>query len=314
MSRMFCYIWSYKAYPNKCKFGERWVKEGQDPQAEVMKRIREQLQTSKMLLDIGEVTVDWFGDVTEYAKKVNRCHMHGKVDDEIRSHIGFRTTTKGEFHDLPADEMVVRVNEVLIKAGAPLPEVGLAPWQYNAAVNVLNAIADGKRTVVAELCARFGKTIWGGALARETGAQVTIIASYVQTVMSSFKKDLTSYEQFRDFVIVDTKDTDYEAQLKAGLDAHKQVIALISMCKGSKRHERVEHLFGLPGNKLVLIDEADFGAHKDGQTMPFKNGRAEDDIVILMTGTNGDRAASTWDVDHYLSTVYPELIMEKHAG
>jgi hypothetical protein len=31
-----------------------------------------------------------------------------------------------------------------------------------------------------------------------------------------------------------------------------------------------------------------------------------------MTGTNGDRAASIWNVDHYLSVTYPELIMEKN--
>jgi hypothetical protein len=31
-----------------------------------------------------------------------------------------------------------------------------------------------------------------------------------------------------------------------------------------------------------------------------------------MTGTNGDKAASIWPVDHYLSVTYPELLIEKH--
>jgi hypothetical protein len=31
-----------------------------------------------------------------------------------------------------------------------------------------------------------------------------------------------------------------------------------------------------------------------------------------MTGTNGDKAASIWDVDHYHSVTYPELLIEKH--
>lgn len=313
MDRMYCYIWSEATNPNECKFGERWVKEGLDPKTDCLKRIKESLGVRKDLFNAGVVQLNWFGDVHEYAEKVGRAYMHGRVDDEIRNHIGFRKGTTGEVHELPADEMIARVSKVLAKAGAPLPVVGLAAWQYNAAENVLTAISEGKRTIVAELCARFGKTIWGGVLARETEADITIIASYVQTVMSSFKKDLSQYDQFRDFVVVDMKDDDYQDQVKAARADGQQVIALISMCKGGKRQERIDFLFGCEGSKLVLIDEADFGAHRDGQTAPFKNARKADDVVILMTGTNGDRAAATWDVDHYLSVVYPELIMEKNA-
>lgn len=313
MDRMFCYVWSEKSNPNECKFGERWVKEDLDPETEVRKRIKESVGVRKDLITSGEITLDRIWDVTEYAQSVGRCYMHGRVDDDIRAHIGFRKEKTGEVHTLSADELIIRVNEVLKKANAPLPEVGLAQWQYDAAVNVLDAVKQGSNTIVAELCARFGKTIWGGVLTKETGAPLTIIASYVQTVMTSFKKDLSSFNQFRDFILVDTKDDDYQQQINEGLAQGKQVIALISMCKGGKRQDRIDFLFGQSVKKLVLVDEADFGAHKDGQTAPFKNGRTEDDVVVLMTGTNGDRAASTWDVDHYLSVTYPELIMEKRG-
>jgi hypothetical protein len=33
-----------------------------------------------------------------------------------------------------------------------------------------------------------------------------------------------------------------------------------------------------------------------------------------MTGTNGDKAAGIWPVDHYLSVTYPELLIEKRLG
>ena len=313
MPHMFCYVWSERSNPNECKFGERWVKDGQDSETEVRRRIKDSVGVRKDLINSGEIVLDNIWDVTEYAQSVNRCYMHGRVDDHIRAHVGFRKEKTGEVHTLSSDELIVRVNEVLKKANAPLPEVGLAQWQYDAAVNVLTAVDQGSNTIVAELCARFGKTIWGGVLTKETGAPLTIIASYVQTVMTSFKKDLSGFDQFRGFVLVDTKDGDYQQQITDGLTQGKQVIALISMCNGGKRQDRIDFLFGQPVNKLVLIDEADFGAHKDKQTIPFKNGRTDDDVVVLMTGMNGDRAASTWNVDHYLSVTYPELVMEKRG-
>ena len=63
----------------------------------------------------------------------------------------------------------------------------------------------------------------------------------------------------------------------------------------------------------MIIDEADFGMHTINQAQPLVEARGENDVVVLMTGTNGDKAASIWPVDHYLSVTYPELLMEKHA-
>lgn len=317
MAHMMVYAWFDQTNSlGETKFGDHFVSADvseTEAIAHTRKYIRQaQFPRKGELFDSGRVDVHVW-NVSEAAKAAGKFYGASKMDDVIRPSIGRPGTQGKEFHAMPFDDLIVRVNGWIHKTSQPLPKVGLAQWQYDSAENVIAAIASGKRTIVAELCARFGKTIWGGALVKETGVAVTIIASYVQTVMSSFKKDLTSYEQFRDFVIVDTKDDDYAAQIASGTADGKQVIALISMCSGGKRQSRIDDLFALPGSKLVLIDEADFGAHKDGQTLPFKNGRSTDDTVVLMTGTNGDRAAGTWPVDHYLSVTYPELIMEKNA-
>jgi hypothetical protein len=85
------------------------------------------------------------------------------------------------------------------------------------------------------------------------------------------------------------------------------------MCSGGRRQDKIDYLFGINGyTRLVLVDEADFGVHKAGQSKPLIDARSEEDVVILMTGTNGDKAASIWNVDHYLSVTYPELLIEKH--
>jgi hypothetical protein len=314
MDRMYCYLWHQKSEPDKCKFGERFVFEGEDPEVECRKRIRESLGVQKYKYDNGDVVVDAIWDVTEYARAQcpDRVKNHGRVDDYIRNIVGFRNELGREIHDLEADVMAYKVNELLKKAGQPLPEVGITQNQYDAAENVLEAMAEGKKTIVAELCARFGKTIWSGVLIRETGVDLAIVASYVLTSFASFKKDLTSFEQFRDLVLVEAGEDDWEQTVTTAVEQGKQTVVFLSMCAGGRRQDKIDFLFNVVATRMMLVDEADFGVHQLGQSRPLIEARSEDDVVILMTGTNGDKATSIWPVDHYLSVTYPELLIEKH--
>jgi hypothetical protein len=311
---MICYLWFEKDKPDEAKFGERWVFAGQDPEKEVWKRIKNSVGVRKDLIRDGTIQLECIWDVTDYAKKVGRYYVHGKVDDKIRPSIGYRKGSTGEVHELSATEIKTKVNKVLSKLGQALPVAGLSQNQHDAALNVLTAIHQGKRTIVAELCARFGKTIWSGAMIRETNADLTIVASYVLTSFASFEKDLTSFEQFKDLVLIDTANEDYQEVVAAGLAQGKQVVALLSMCSGSNRQKKINFLFEQPCARLVLVDEADFGVHRANQSRPLIEARQDNDVVVLMTGTNGDKAAGTWAVDHYLSVTYPELLIEKRLN
>jgi len=312
--RMICYLWYERDKPNEAKFGERWVFAGQDPEKEVWKRIKNSVGVRKDLIRDGTIQLECIWDVTEYAKKVDRYYIHGKVDDQIRPSIGFRKGSTGEVHELSAAEIKTKVNKVLAKLGQTLPAAGLSQNQHDAAMNVLTAIYQGSRTIVAELCARFGKTIWSGAMIRETNADLTVVASYVLTSFASFEKDLTSFEQFKDLVLIDTANDDYQAVVSAGLAAGKQVVALLSMCSGSNRQKKIDFLFKQDCARLILVDEADFGVHRANQSQPLIKARGDRDVVVLMTGTNGDKAAGTWAVDHYVSVTYPELLIEKRLN
>ena len=311
--KMYCYLWHEKTDIDECKFGERWVKEGQDPKKEVLKRIKDSVGVRKDKINDGTIELVAIWDVTELAQEVGRFKIHGRVDDYIREHVGFRKGTTGEVHTLSAVDMAFKVNEFLKKQNQPLIEAGLSQNQYSAAENVLAAIAEGKRTIVAELCARFGKTIWSGVLAKETNRPLTIVASYVLTSFASFKKDLSAFEQFRNFELIDAGETEWELKTEQAIVEGKQAVVFLSMCAGGRRQDKIDTLFAFPVNKLVVIDEADFGVHQVKQSTPLIEARGEDDVVVLMTGTNGDKAASIWPVDHYLSVTYPELLMEKHA-
>lgn len=251
-------------------------------------------------------------DVSDIARRFNKFRKGSHIDDLIREAcLGHPGTQGREFHALPFDDVNVKIDRYLHKMGTPPPEVALTAWQARSAERVIDEIANGKKTIMAELCARFGKTIWGGVLTRETSANLTVIVSYVLTSFASFEKEFVSFKQFADFVTVDTSDPDYQQVIDQALADRKQVVAFLSMCVGTRRQQKIDYLFGLDTDRLVLIDEADFGVHKAGQAKPLVQARQPDDVVVLMTGTNADKAAGHWPVDSVLSVVYPELLIEK---
>jgi len=311
LGKMYCYLWYDKVRPNESKFGERFVFTGQDPETEIHKRIKDQQKTSKHQWNSGEIVIQEYWDVSTWATDVNRNYKAARMDDYIRNLIGHRIGTTGEFHELSGPEMACMINELIQKTNQPLPVAGLSQWQYDTAVETVEAIENGNQVIMAELCARFGKTIWAGALALETKAPLTIVASYVLTSFFSFKKDLTRFEQFRNLVVIDSADTDYLKAVKAALKAGKQVIVFLSMCSGSKRQERIDALFGIRKQRLLIIDEADFGAHREKQADPFIAALKKNDNAVLMTGTNGERACGNWNIDYYLGMTYAELLVAK---
>jgi len=313
MPYTICYDWEDLDAPEaEQKFGDHYSDALTLEEAfeETRKYVRGTLGRQKHKFDEGRVVLHKMWDVTEYAKLKGRFGKHRKIDDVIRPVIGHHI--QADVHRIDADTLIERVNKELIRHQQPLPIAGLSQNQFTAAENVIAAVAENKRTIVAELCARFGKTIWSGALIRETEAQLTIVASYVLTSFASFKKDLSSFEQFRNLVLVEAGEPDWELKVSDAVANGLQAVVFLSMCSGGRRQDKIDFLFGVDANRLVIIDEADFGVHQVKQSQPLIEARRDDDIVVLMTGTNGDKAASVWPVDHYLSVTYPELLIEKH--
>jgi len=307
------YVWQDLDAPqSEQKFGDHFADCDtlEDAFEDTRKYVRGSLGRQKHKFDEGRVVLHKMWNATEYAHLKGRFGKHQKVDDVIRPIIGHHV--QSDVHRIDIDILIERVNRELIRHNQPLPVVGLSQNQYTAAEDVIAAVAKGKRTIAAELCARFGKTIWSGALIRETGVQLTIVASYVLTSFASFKKDLSSFEQFRNLILIEAGESDWEDQIRRAIKNRLQAVVFLSMCTSGRRQDKIDFLFGQSVNKLVIIDEADFGVHQVRQSQPLVEARGEDDVVVLMTGTNGDKATSIWPVDHYLSVTYPELLMEKH--
>ena len=55
MDKMYCYLWHEKTDVDECKFGERWVKDGQDPEKEVLKRVKDSVGVRKDKINDGTI-------------------------------------------------------------------------------------------------------------------------------------------------------------------------------------------------------------------------------------------------------------------
>lgn len=315
MARMMTYAhYDQDSSLEETKFGDHFVSEDLSPEEarqHTIEYIRTQYPRRGRHFDNGRVLYEVW-DVSEIAKQNKKFYKGSHIDDVIGDAVGRRSTKQGkEFHSLNFVEFQYRINEYFKKVGQPLKEVGLAQWQYDQAENIISAMTEGHKVMLAELCARFGKTIWAGALAVETGTEVTVIASYVLTSFASFAKDLNEFEQFRDLEIIDSAGDNYQKEIKSALKEGKQVVVFLSMCGSTKRQDRIDYIFSLKNSRLVFIDEADYGAHTEKQADPFIAAKKPNDTIVLMTGTNGERACGNWKIDHYLGTTYAELLMEK---
>jgi hypothetical protein len=180
---MFVYAWYEKTNKKESKFGQRFVFDGQDPYQECLKRIRESIGVRKDLFDDGTIVLSEIWDVTKFAEEKNMMNKKSKFDDFLRNRIG--QVKQGEVHNLTIEFLVDRVNEILREENQPRPEVKLSTAQFEDAVTLLTGIKKGKRRILAELAARYGKTIWSSAVAVESGVPVVVVSSYVLTSFTS---------------------------------------------------------------------------------------------------------------------------------
>jgi hypothetical protein len=309
------YVWEdTDSEERELKFGDHFVANCPslaDAETDTRKYIRGTLARQKYKFDKERVVIHKIWDISEYAKRVGKFYSHAKCDDILRMVLPNRIGST-DVHVMDPDDLITSINQELSKFESTLPVAGLSTYQHLIAHEVFDQFNAGKRIVLADLCARFGKTIWAGVIAREISADITVIACYVKTAFASFMKELTSYEQFRTIVQVDTQNPNYKNQIATALQNGQQVFAYLSLANGQKRQERIDYLFCIDCKRLLIVDEADFGAHQPKQTLPLIAAVKPSDRVVLMTGTNADRAASTWKLDAIPITVtYPELLMQK---
>jgi hypothetical protein len=193
-------------------------------------------------------------------------------------------------------------------------DLGLTIWQLEAMDQIFSFLGEGKKKIIAELAARFGKTLQYLATFAVMKQQVMVVGSYYLTALSSFKKEALRYKQLENFKCLELKSETFQEDFNHYLAKGKKIVVLSSLC-GDKstdttiRNQNASFIESFT-DKITVIDEADYGAHTEN-CVPFVNQIGSGAPIILTTGTNSDRACNNHDdIDAFFKVTYLDMLMK----
>lgn len=126
-------------------------------------------------------------------------------------------------------------------------------------------------TVIANLCPRFGKTIWAlmlfNAISAKYGNRVMLLPAYWLSVHSSFVDELDQFDDFLDIALIDPNKEGAETAAAHALDNGQRIIIPVSLHgdfdEWSVKHNWIAQINN--DNIFMFADEGDFGTHADNQ-------------------------------------------------
>lgn len=188
----------------------------------------------------------------------------------------------------------------------------LTVWQLMALDKIISAKKNNKKKIMAELAARFGKTNLFLSLFDLCEERNMIVCAYYLTALSSFKKEASRWNQFSNYIVLDLAEENFVNKYEEAskIDTNK-ILILASLCGSSTVEKNSEFVKSIK-NKLVIVDEADYGAHTLN-VVPIVNKLGKNGTIILTTGTNSDRAKGIHtDIDFFFKETYFDMLMKKN--
>jgi len=191
--------------------------------------------------------------------------------------------------------------------------LSLTIWQLQAMDQIFSFLGEGKKKIMAELAARFGKTLEYLAMFLAVHHKVMVVGTYYLTALSSFKKEISRYNEFSNFIVLELKSDTFQADFNQGLSDGKKIVVLASLCGDKEANTTVRNqnaqFIEQFTDKITVIDEADYGAHTES-CVPFVNRISHGAPVILTTGTNSERAKGLHnDLDAFFRLTYLDQLM-----
>jgi len=177
-------------------------------------------------------------------------------------------------------------------------------------------------TVIANLCPRFGKTLWAlelfNTLHKKYGNRVMLLPAYWLSVHTSFVNELDQFDGFLDIVHIDAgKASDPEGDMKEALKDGKRVLITVSLHGDIEGWtEKYQWIRGVDNNDIFMFaDEGDFGTHTTNQVAKLDvllgadaNADNSNLFKVFASGTNVQRLAKgAGRVDGVIYTAYSQL-------
>jgi hypothetical protein len=210
-----------------------------------------------------------------------------------------------------------------IEGGKVRVKVVLRQLQEKALDEAMNIISDAYErnqnvaTIIAYLCARFGKTIWClmlfNRIFEKYGNNVLILPAYWLSVHSSFVDELDKFDDFLDMVHVDasspTAEQEYLSAQRQGLKIILTVSLHGELEEWKNKHSWIADIDS--SKKISFADEGDFGTHADSQVSKLEYiTNANNGLLVKLyaSGTNIQRLAKgSGRADGVIYVAYSQL-------
>lgn len=186
-------------------------------------------------------------------------------------------------------------------------DLELSAWQLEGIDKIISFLSQGKKKIMAEFAARFGKTSAYLALFSLHEAQVMVVGAYYLSSFNSFEKEIKKYNQFNNFKVLDLSDSNFAQKFEESISCGNKVVVLASLCGGKSNEINSSYIQNFK-NKIVVIDEADYGAHTK-IVLPLVEKLGESAPIILTTGTNVERAAKEHKIDALVRCSYFDMLL-----
>ncbi len=184
--------------------------------------------------------------------------------------------------------------------------------------------------LIAELCARFGKTLTYLELFRRLQNDTMIIPSYVHSVFTSFENEIIGkykdenigrWTNFDGFKVIDTtKDNNWEQKFNDNVGKCKLVV-FVSAQSREDSFEKFDVIKNIPNErKFIVIDEADYGAWTENSQKVvdylLKNDAVSSgkQVKIVTSGTGIEKASKLLmdkKISYVISVSYTEMLLTK---
>ena len=297
-------------YTKESEYNKQTYKCGQSG-VNVLERISDQRGPSERetFLIVGFVPSDLALKGSEDQRILNELHNQEKCDWCYRLNPNETTKEWAIYpNDNPEEIWIDYLKNDIKKIDAKL-----TIWQMEALDKFISLLDEYKKKIMAELAARFGKTLLYLALFGQLKEQVMVVGSYYLTALSSFKKECYLYEQFSNFVVLDLYSDTFQSDFAYNLSKEKKIVVVVYLCgdkTGNSLRNNNARFLSKFFNKITVIDEADYGAHTKN-CVPFVNLIGKGAPIILTTGTNSERAKGEHDdVDAFFKVTYLDMIMK----
>jgi|694.fasta_scaffold152491_2 hypothetical protein len=273
-------------------------------------RIKEQARTA--MSENPEKVWEGLSELTDH-------EVHRKL-----TKMGYKHIIREWYGGFTSDDEVVAVMNQIISESSIDTRVEYTPRYFQSVIKnqFLKKYQDElqlgykKIDFALELAPRFGKTIWAidllNTLFVDHNIKVCVMPTYILTAITSFKKEFYTFKGYSSNMIFVTSEDNLQKVIS---ESYGKKLVVVAMSLHMREHEsKLDVIKAIPSNdKVSIIDEADFGAHR-------MNSQGKIDYLncglnIYMTGTAIERVTSPLSNlrDNLIRWSYTDMLMVKEG-